>query len=268
MSLQASDAQAETELSPLLLNRKGFTTGTMSKAPEQPPIPTTDIKKTDKAKEPSTPTGATARAATDYSWMTAEGLPARNANDESLLIFRRAVGINSDRARTFTDSETLEKGRKQAVGVYRSVIQYQRSKRITHHTLGFILYTSHFLQIVLAAILTALGPNAKNYEIEITVLGAVNTVTAGVLAVLKGSGMIERLAKDEVEFKKLQDWIEETESLLSVGVIGKNRKEVGILVEVTFKKYNACFGQSYEMMSSSDITGSQGTRGKDADGSE
>ncbi|KAJ4414439.1 hypothetical protein N0V82_007946, partial [Gnomoniopsis sp. IMI 355080] len=264
----ASDAQPNTEISPLLLNRQGSTTtGTMSKAPEQPPKVDTDVSKTNKTSDAPTAAGIV-KAATDYSWTTPVGLPARENDDENLLIFRRAVGINSDRASTFTDSETLEKGRKQAVGVYRSVIQNQRQKRLTHHILGFILYASHFLQIVLAATLTALGPNAKHYEIEITVLGAVNTVTAGVLAVLKGSGMIERLAKDEVEFKKLQDWIEETESLLSVGIIGRNRKDIGILVEVAFKKYNACFGQSYEIMASSEITGNRGRRGEDADASE
>lgn len=258
MSPQPSDAQPNhTETSPLLLHKQASATaGTMSMVPDQPPKVNTDVKKTNKATEPPATTSI-AKAATDYSWTTPVGLPVRDADDESLLIFRRAVGINSDRATTFTDSETLEKGRRQAIGIYRSVIQHQRSKRTMHHTLGFILYASHFLQIVLAATLTALGPNAKNYEIEITVLGAVNTVIAGVLAVLKGSGMIERLAKDEVAFKKLQDWIEETESLLSVGIIARNRKEVGVLVEVAFKKYNACFGHSYEIMSSSNITGSR-----------
>lgn len=229
----------------------------MSKAPENPSKVNTDIKTADKT-TPAPSAHPLAKAATNYSWTSPAGLPLRDTNDESLLIFRRAVGINSDRASTFTDQETLEKGRRHAVGIYRSVIQSQKSKRFTHHTLGILLYTCHFLQIVLAAVLTALGPNAKNYEVVITVLGAVNTVIAGVLAVLKGSGMIERLAKDEVEFKKLQDWIEETESLLSVGIVGRNRREVGVLVEVAFKKYNACFGQSYEIMSSSDV--SQGKR--------
>lgn len=198
---------------------------------------------------------------TDLSWSYPAGLPLRDVQDENLLIFRRAVGINSDRAATFTDPESLEKGRRRAVGIYRSVVAQRKAKAQTHHVLGAILYVLHFLQILLAAVLTALGPNAKRYEIPITVLGAVNTVTAGVLAVFKGSGMIERLSRDEVEFRKVQDWIEETESLLSVGIVGRNRKEVGVLVEVAFKKYNACFGQAYEIMSSSDIGRSGGGGG-------
>lgn len=33
--------------------------------------------------------------------------------------------------------------------------------------------------------------------------------------------------------------IEQTEALLAVGVIGRNRKEVGVLVQSAFRKYNA-----------------------------
>ncbi|KAF3769009.1 hypothetical protein M406DRAFT_241252, partial [Cryphonectria parasitica EP155] len=176
---------------------------------------------------------------TDYSWTPPAGLPMRNVDHEYLLIFRRAVGINSDRGLACESTDNLESGRLRAVGIYRSIIRNQRRRRFAHHVFGVMLYACHFLQIILAAILTAMGPNAKEHEIAITILGATNTVTAGVLAVLKGSGAIERLAKDEVEFKKLQDWIEETESLVSVGIIGRDRKEVGVLVEVAFKKYNA-----------------------------
>lgn len=62
---------------------------------------------------------------------------------------------------------------------------------------------------------------------------------AGVLALIKGQGLAERLRHDQAEFRKLQDWIEQTEALLAVGVIGRNRQEVGLLVQVAFKKYNA-----------------------------
>lgn len=270
MSSQPSEGQPKpVETSPLLQNSlpaaatTTTTTSTMPTTPAQPPPVNTHVnthvKDTDRNQTPAT--RGVPRARTDYTWPTpVEPTPRPADHDACLLIFRRAVGINSDRATTFTDGETLEKGRKQAVGVYRSVIQHQRSKRTTHHVLGAVLYLSHFLQIVLAAVLTALGPNAKDFEVPITVLGATNTVVAGILAVLKGSGMIERLAKDEVEFKKLQDWIEETEALLSVGVLGRDRKEVGMLVEVAFRKYNSCFGQSYEIMSSSDVVAAQRAR--------
>ncbi len=95
--------------------------------------------------------------------------------------------------------------------------------------------------------LTALGPvAAQDHGMIITVLGAANTIIAGVLALVKGQGLPERLRKDELEYHRLQDWIEETEALLAVGVVGKDRKEVGLLVEIAFKKYKRRQGQRRE----------------------
>lgn len=201
---------------------------------------------------------------TNLSWGSPAGLPLRDPSDECLLIFRRAVGINSDLAMSFINGDALENGRRQASGIYRHVLRQRRRRGVTHHTLSVCLYACHVSQIVLAAVLTALGPKAENYQTTITALGASNTVIAGVLTFLKSSGVVERLARDEVEFQKLQDWIEETESLLSVGVIGSrggddisNRIAAGRYVEVAFRKYNACFGRSYENMSTSNIEGTR-----------
>ncbi|KAG8169295.1 hypothetical protein KVR01_000040 [Diaporthe batatas] len=271
MSSQTSDTEVPpkpVETSPLLssANQPGGTETRDQQPPQQPPPVNTNVKPA-MDHSTQTPVQRLPKVDTDMAWATPAGLRMRDNNDESqvLTIFRRAVGINSDKAGTFTDSETLEKGRRRAVGVYKSVIEQQRRKRLVHHTLGIVLYISHFLQIVLAAVLTALGPNAKNYEVPITILGAVNTVVAGVLALLKGSGVIERVSKDEVDFKKLQDWIEETEAMISVGILGRSRKDVGILVEQAFRKYNACFGQAYEIMSSSNIQGMGDSRDRDDD---
>lgn len=280
MSSRSQEKQPKPiETSPLLLNNQTpSNNNTMPAAKDQQQSAQQQQQQEQLHQSPTAVTPATAKGAsqrqatippigpvsTDLSWSYPAGLPLRDVKDENLLIFRRAVGINSDRAATFTDPESLEKGRRRAVGIYRSVIEQKKTKATTHHTLGALLYIFHFMQIILAAVLTALGPNAKLYEVPITILGAINTVIAGVLAVFKGSGMIERLSKDEVEFKKVQDWIEETESLLAVGIIGRNRKEVGVLVEVAFKKYNACFGQAYEIMSSSNVTGG-GRDSKDGD---
>lgn len=268
MSSQNSETEAPpkpVETSPLLSNpgQPGSTDAQDQQPPQQPPPVNTEAQTaSDGKKNSKTPIQSLPKVDTDLSWATPAGLRIRGNDDDNqvLLIFRRAVGINSDRASTFTDSETMEKGRRHAVGVYKHVIEQRRRKKLLHHTLGVILYISHFIQIIVAAVLTALGPNAANYEVPITVLGAVNTVIAGVLALLKGSGVIERLSKDEVEFAKLKDWIEETEAMIAVGILGRSRKDVGLLVEQAFRKYNACFGQAYEIMSSSNVQGLSDTR--------
>lgn len=171
------------------------------------------------------------------SWPTPAGLPPREDDDERLIIFRRAVGINYHLAAT--DPGTMEEGRKKAVGIYRAVISAKKSKARQFYFLSTFTLLCHFGQIIVGAALTALGPLASDHTAIITFLGAFNTVIAGMLALISGQGLPDRIKKDQIGFRKIQDWIEETESLLSVGIIGRNRKEVGLLVEEAFKKYNA-----------------------------
>lgn len=92
---------------------------------------------------------------------------------------------------------------------------------------------------MIGAALTSFGPAAGTHALAITVLGAINTVIAGMLALFKGQGLPEKLHQDEIEFTRLQTWLEETDSLLEGGVLGRNRQEVDQLVETAFRKYNA-----------------------------
>ncbi|KAI1161733.1 hypothetical protein F5B18DRAFT_423461 [Nemania serpens] len=177
------------------------------------------------------------KADTVMSWGAPAGLSMRDSNDENLLIFRRALGINV--YREAGDGGTLEEGRKTAIGIYRVVVDTQVRMMVQHALLQAFLYVVYFAQIIIGAALTALGATASRYETVITVLGVFNTVLAGVLALVKGSGQPQKLGKDRIGYRRLQDWIEETESLLAVGVIGRNRREVGLLVESAFKRYNA-----------------------------
>ncbi|KAI8962921.1 hypothetical protein F5Y11DRAFT_320843 [Daldinia sp. FL1419] len=200
-----------------------------SKAPASPQKPSIP--------NPTPTDPAPIKSITSLSWGAPAGLAIRGPNDENLVIFRKALGINY--TRETTESGTLEEGRKSAVGIYKNVIYTQQKKAVQNALLTALLYLCYFAQIVIGAALTAIGPQSARYETIVTVLGAINTVLAGLLALIKGSGQPQRLEKDRVGFRRLQDWIEETEALLAVGVIGRDRKEVGLLVESAFKRYNA-----------------------------
>jgi hypothetical protein len=199
--------------------------------PVGPPIEVTPSQPASKDQQPINGSQKPAQ-----SWPTPAGLPPREDNDERLIIFRRAVGINYHLAAT--DPGTMEEGRKKAVGIYRAVISAKKSKSRQFYFLSTFTLLCHFGQIIVGAALTALGPLASDHTTIITFLGALNTVIAGMLALISGQGLPDRIKKDQIGFRKIQDWIEETESLLSVGIIGRNRKEVGLLVEEAFKKYN------------------------------
>lgn len=155
------------------------------------------------------------------------------------MIFRRAVGINSDLAPKSKRPGAAEQGLKEPTGMYRSVITEKDKRKRQYFLMSWVLNFVHFAQVVIGATLTALGPNASRYTVAITILGATNTVIAGVLALLKGSGLPERLHKDAAEFRRLQEWIEETEALLATGINGRDRREIGVLVQSAFRKYNS-----------------------------
>ncbi|KAI0860645.1 hypothetical protein F4860DRAFT_199732 [Xylaria cubensis] len=229
---------AATALSPLLTTSSDGAPQTATNNSQSPDAATGKAAPKPQTGTPITPVAPPRKADTTMSWGAPAGLPIRANNDENLLIFRKALGINTHRE-TPDITGTLEEGRKTAIGIYRTVIETQTRLIIKHALLQAFLYVVYFAQIIIGAALTALGATAAHYETIITILGAFNTVLAGVLALIKGSGQPQKLGKDRIGYRRLQDWIEETEALLVVGVIGRNRREVGLLVESAFKRYNA-----------------------------
>lgn len=145
----------------------------MPPSPPLPPIKTSsDTGSTSTSKAPAiTPTMTPVQAAavrsytaaehaihkadTNLSWGDPAGLPMRGTNDENLVIFRRAIGINSGLAGE-SDPRSLEEGRKRAVGMYAATMKAQREKRVKHALIDFLLYASHLAQILIGATLTAL----------------------------------------------------------------------------------------------------------------
>ncbi|RYP72281.1 hypothetical protein DL770_007983 [Monosporascus sp. CRB-9-2] len=161
--------------------------------------------------------GVMRKAGTDISWGSPAGLQVRGLHEEYLVIFRKALGINFHR--DCAEGCTLEEGRKSAIGIHKIFVMTLARKRMQHAALMAFLY---------------------NYGLwVITALGALNTVLAGIPALIKGSERPQKPGRDRVEYRKLQTWIGETEALLAVGVIGRNRTEVGLLVECSFERYSA-----------------------------
>jgi hypothetical protein len=154
-----------------------------------------------------------------------------NGNDQ-LAKFRKAIGINID-----ASGDDVELARGGARGIYKEVIQQQRTRSRQYIFVDILFY--FFTQIVIGATLAALGPLSKLHPTAITVLGVTNTTIAGVLALLKGQGLPDRLRKDEYEMQKVQDFIEETEARLVVAGTSLTVQEVDDAVQKVFVKYNA-----------------------------
>ena len=99
--------------------------------------------------------GQILKADTELSWGAPMGGHIRGSNDENLVIFRRAVGINTTLAGS-GDMRSLEEGRRGAVGIYLATMKAQRHKAWLYTLSSVLIWLSHFSQVVIGATLTAL----------------------------------------------------------------------------------------------------------------
>jgi hypothetical protein len=125
-------------------------------------------------------------------------------------------------------------------GLYKEIIKIQRNRYIAYVLVESLYYIAILVQMFIGAVLASLGSLPTVHPAAITILGIVNTSTAGIQALLKGQGLPDRLKKDQFEMKKVQDFIEEVEIRLAVAGEGTlSSDELDKVVEQIFQKYNA-----------------------------
>ena len=103
-----------------------------------------------------------------------------------LQLFQLLVGIHTPPSLTQdgveigrgTDDES-KRDRTDNIGLYRRAKQQERKSRIAYITTSTISNTLYMIQILLAAVFTALSSYKETQAVTLTALGAVNTVLAG-----------------------------------------------------------------------------------------
>ncbi|CZR52315.1 uncharacterized protein PAC_02192 [Phialocephala subalpina] len=160
---------------------------------------------------------------------------AQHPINSNLVTFRNAIGINVHTSSS--NPQEIENARSKPKGLYKEIIQMQRSRTRNYYCFEVFYYCALIAQILIGAILAALGSLASTHPTVITVLGILNTATAGILALLKGQGLPDRLRKDAYQMKKVQDFIEETDIRLAIGE-ELHPAELDAVVEKVFEMYN------------------------------
>ncbi|KAH7033075.1 uncharacterized protein B0I36DRAFT_320723 [Microdochium trichocladiopsis] len=130
--------------------------------------------------------------------------------NDSLLLYRLMMGISAAPHLGF-DLEA-NGGRRPAanLGIYARVVHAEQKAKDSFKVFSVIINGCYFLQIIVAAALTAMGAaNANNKAI--TAFGAFNTIIAGLLTFLKGSGLPARYKYYGNEWKKIRQYIEQRE---------------------------------------------------------
>ncbi|KAJ5473368.1 hypothetical protein N7475_002934 [Penicillium sp. IBT 31633x] len=121
-------------------------------------------------------------------------------------------------------------------------LQKKLSRKEKHLRFQYLLISSAFnliaiAQVILGAAITALGPSGGDHKLAITILGAFNTSIAGLLALLKGRGLPERMRRNMIEIAKVSDFIQEKATLLRYGNSHISDSEISLLLQETFQAY-------------------------------
>ncbi|KAI0594113.1 hypothetical protein F4775DRAFT_461178 [Biscogniauxia sp. FL1348] len=130
--------------------------------------------------------------------------------DDPLTLFRLMLGITTSPYLGFT--ETGPRGTRPAanIGIYARVVHSEQKAKDSFKVFSIVINACYFLQIVVAASLTAMGAAGSGSQ-AVTAFGAINTVIAGFLTFLKGSGLPGRLKYYGNEWKKIREFIEQRE---------------------------------------------------------
>lgn len=155
--------------------------------------------------------------------------------NDKLLAFRSLTGIDTVPALSSTGH-----ARRAApnIGLYFRVVQAEQkaaqSYRIFHIAINFCLGA----QIIVAAALTAIGA-ADGSRHAITGLGAMNTIMAGILTYLKGSGLPDRFKIQENQWREIREHIEQRERELCLIDCNLDLSEEVAIVEEMYNQAKA-----------------------------
>ncbi|KAG0651207.1 hypothetical protein D0Z07_2103 [Hyphodiscus hymeniophilus] len=164
--------------------------------------------------------------------------------DDQLNLFRHLVGITSHSSMAHAHFGDQSGGRPAPnLGIYARVVHNESTSKAGYKYFSWLINGCLGLQIVVAAALTAMGAAGASRS-AVTVFGAINTVIAGVLTFLKGSGLPNRFKYYQTEWKRVREFIEQRERDFSrpgcdldlygiVGIIEQMYEDVKIDLEAS-----------------------------------
>lgn len=101
------------------------------------------------------------------------------------------------------------------LGAYERAVSDERSARWAFRAASILIDVLYLLQIVVAAAFTGLSAY-EGHRTTLTVLGAINTILAAVMAWLKGQGMPNRFLKAREQYADVVRSIEDAERVYAV----------------------------------------------------
>jgi hypothetical protein len=138
---------------------------------------------------------------------------------------------SSDESQTYLTYEAA------TAGLRKKLTRKGKEQRFQYQPISIIFNLIAIAQIIFGAAITALGPSGGEHMLAITILGAFNTSIAGLLALLKGRGLLERLRRNSIEIAKVLDFIQERAILLRYGNSQTSNYGISVLLQEAFQAY-------------------------------
>lgn len=166
-----------------------------------------------------------------------------NEQNNQLANFRHMVGIHSTKGFAGSNDTTHNNlhfdGRAAPnLGIYNRVCHREAEAKRGYKFASLLINSCLGLQVIVAAALTAMGAANTNH-VSITAFGAINTVIAGLLTYLKGSGLPNRIRWYENEWKKIREYIEQRERDFSLPNCHLDVQKVVQVVEAMYEEVKA-----------------------------
>jgi hypothetical protein len=122
----------------------------------------------------------------------------------------------------------------------KELIQTRSYQNFQYQLITISLNLLVIVQVIIGAAITALGPSGGDHVLAITILGALNTSIAGILSLLKGRGLPQRLRRNIAEISKVLDLIRERKTLLRYGNnLQVSNLATSELLQDVFQAYNS-----------------------------
>ncbi|KAF3055890.1 putative c6 transcription protein [Daldinia childiae] len=130
--------------------------------------------------------------------------------DNRLTLFRLMVGISTSPYLGYSESSPVGTRPAANIGIYARVVHSEQKSKDRYKVFSILINACYFFQIVVAASITAMGAAGVSHG-AVTAFGAINTIIAGLLTFLRGSGLPGRLKYYGNEWKKIREFIEQRE---------------------------------------------------------
>ncbi|RMJ13596.1 hypothetical protein BHE90_005883 [Fusarium euwallaceae] len=154
---------------------------------------------------------------------------------DKLLLFRSLTGIDTVPALRANGHSVRSAPN---IGIYTRVVRNERKAAFRHKGFRILVSTCLAAQIIVAATLTALGAANGSHK-AVTAFGAINTIIAGLLTYLKGSGLPTKLKTKKDEWKKVREYIEQREREFCLAECPLNIQEEIQIVENMYQRVSA-----------------------------